>query len=232
VIGHSVRGRPIAAVRLGDPRAAHPLLVVGAIHGDEPAGIAIARLLIKRASAGAPALVVVPDLNPDGAAADTRQNADGVDLNRNFPYGWRHLYQRGDQQYQGPRPLSEPESQAVRRLIIELRPVVTIWFHQPLGLVDRSSGDAAVEDWFAALVGLPVRQLVRYPGSVPTWQNHRFTGTTAFVVELPPGQLTARASARYARAVLRLAASSAADCSSPCRLSRCRSSRRTGRCRP
>lgn len=41
-------------------------------------------------------LWVLDDLNPDGAAADTRQNAHGVDLNRNFPYGWRSIGQPGD----------------------------------------------------------------------------------------------------------------------------------------
>ena len=205
VIGRSVKHRPIVAVRLGDPSAPHPLLVFGDIHGNEPAGIAIARWLIAHAQHRGPPLVVVPDLNPDGVAADTRQNADGIDLNRNFPYRWRPLYRHGDQQYQGPRPLSEPESRAAYRLILRLRPSITIWFHQPIGLVDLSGGDRRVERRFAALVGLPVRRLARYPGSAPTWENHRFPGSTAFVVELPPGRLHAATAARYAHAVLALA---------------------------
>jgi protein MpaA len=150
-------------------------------------------------------LWVLDDLNPDGAAADTRQNAHGVDLNRNFPYGWRPAGQPGDQQYPGQRPLSEPEARIAYRLILRLRPQITIFFHQPLGLVDESGGDSRVERRFAQLSGLPLQRLTRYPGSAVGWQNHRLPISTAFVVELPPGRPTPPNAARLARAVLALA---------------------------
>jgi protein MpaA len=72
---------------------------------------------------------VLDDLNPDGVARHTRQNAHQVDLNRSFPWHWRPLGRPGDQQYPGPRPLSEPESRAAYRLILRLRPIVTVWLH-------------------------------------------------------------------------------------------------------
>ncbi|MEK6252393.1 MAG: M14 family zinc carboxypeptidase [Actinomycetota bacterium] len=144
-------------------------------------------------------------LNPDGVAAGTRQNANGVDINRNFPWHWRPLGTRGDLQYSGPRPLSEPETSIARSLILRVRPGVTIWFHQPLGVVDESGGSIAVERRFSRLVGLPLRRLTRYPGSAASWQNHRLRGTTAFVVELPPQSPSPRSVRRYAGAVLRLA---------------------------
>ena len=49
-----------------------------------------------------------------------------------------------------------------------------------------------------------MRRLERYPGSAPTWQNHRFPGTTSFVVELPAGVLGEQAVERYAHAVITL----------------------------
>src|SRR4051812_11202794 len=89
VLGASVRGRAIRVVVVGDEDAPRRILVVGCIHGDECAGLAVARRLTRRAPPAGVAIWVVPQLNPDGAARGTRQNAHGVDLNRNFPAGWR-----------------------------------------------------------------------------------------------------------------------------------------------
>lgn len=204
-IGYSVDHRAIRLVVVGDPRSPHPTLVVGCIHGNETAGIAIARRLAAGPAPRGTALWIVLDLNPDGLAAGTRQNAHGVDLNRNFPYRWRPQYAPGDSQYAGPGPLSEPESRLAHALILRLAPRLAIWFHQPQGLTDRSGGDPRVEQRFATLSGLPLHQLTRYPGSATTWEDHRFSGGTAFVVELPPGRLSRAEIVRHAHAVLSLA---------------------------
>jgi protein MpaA len=204
-LGRSALGRPIDAVAVGDPHASRKLLVVGAIHGDETAGITVVRRLESSSPPRGTVLWLIEKLNPDGVAAHRRQNAHGVDLNRNFPWHWRPLGRRGDQQYSGPRPRSEPETRIARSFIRRLRPRVTLWFHQPLALVDRSGGDVSIERRFARLTGLPLRHLGPYPGTATSWQNHRLRGTTAFVVELPPGPLTSKRSARYAQAVLALA---------------------------
>ena len=206
-LGRSVRGRTIVAHRLGDSDARDRVLVFGAVHGNETAGVAIARRLRRRAVPAGLGLWVVDDINPDGSAARTRQNARGVDLNRNFPRHWRRIGRPGEQQYSGSGPLSEPETRIARRLIRQVRPRVTIWFHQPLALVDRSGGsreDIRIERRFARLSGLPLRQIQPYPGTATRWQNHGFSGTTSFVVELPGGRLGAREVERYASAVLRI----------------------------
>jgi len=201
VLGGSVQRRPIVAVEI---RAAHPraaVLVVGCIHGNEPGGIAIARALRHAGPISGIDLWVVDDLNPDGVAAGTRQNAHGVDLNRNFPWRWRRAGRPGDQQYPGAGPLSEPEARLAHALILRVRPRLTVWFHQPLGVTDRSGGDVALERRFAAVSGLPLRRLPRYRGSAATWENHRLPATTAFVVELPAGPPSRVQLRRYVRAV-------------------------------
>jgi protein MpaA len=208
-IGHSVGHRAIRMVVIGDPRTPNPTLVVGCVHGNERAGIAIARRLAAGPAPRGTALWIIPDLNPDGVAAGTRQNAHGVDLNRNFPYRWRASRAAGDPQYGGPRPLSEPESVLLHALVVRVAPRLSIWFHQPLGATDRSGGDVRVERRFAALSGLPLRQLTRYPGSATTWQDHAYPNATAFVAELPAGRLARAAVSHYAGAVLRLASESA-----------------------
>src|SRR3954452_18831667 len=202
-LGTSARGRPIDAVHIGSGRRAD-LLVVGCVHGDEPAGIAVTRLL-RRTLADRPVDAwLVDDLNPDGHAAGTRANGRGVDLNRNFPWRWRHLGARGSGEWSESRALSEPEARAMAGLVRRVRPRISIWFHQPLGLVDKSGGSPAVERRFSHLSGLPLRRLTRYPGSAVGWEDHVLRGSTAFVVELPRGRLSARASRRLARAVVAL----------------------------
>ena len=90
------------------------------------------------------------------------------------------------------------------RLILRVRPRLTVWFHQPLGLVDESGGSLAVEREFASLVGLPLRRLPRFPGGATDWQNARFPSATAFVVELPPGTLDQPGDHLYANALVSL----------------------------
>ncbi len=202
LLGTSVQGRPIRAFHAGDPDEIR-VLVVGCIHGDECAGVRIADRLVRGRPRGFLDLWVVKTLNPDGRAAHTRQNARGVDLNRNFPFRWRPG-PRG-RYYPGRRPLSERESRIAVRFVERIRPDVTIWFHQPLALVDRSGGDVRVQRRFARMVGLPLVQLGRLHGTATSWQNHRFPGTTAFVVELPGGPLRPLDARRFARAVFALA---------------------------
>jgi protein MpaA len=201
-VGTSVLGRRIVARVVGDPFAARRVLLVGCLHGDETAGIAITRALRTATPPAGTALWLVDAFNPDGCfAAHTRQNARGVDLNRNAPRRWRRLTGIFDS---GPRPLSEPESRAIHGLVLRLRPAITIWYHQHAALVDDSGGDRAVERRYARAVGLPFRRYLRPPGSITSWQNVTFPGATAFVVELPAGRLPAAAVARHAGAVLAL----------------------------
>ena len=81
------------------------------------------------------------------------------------------------------------------------RPVLSIWYHQHLDLVDEAGGSVAVEQRYAQLVGLRTARLPRYPGSIVTWQNTRFRRGTAFDVELPAGEPSQATATRFARAV-------------------------------
>lgn len=199
VIGHSVLGRPIVAWTYGRPSARRKILVVGCIHGNECAGLAITNALRRRPVPNDVQLWLVPEMNPDGTAADTRQNAHGVDLNRNFPYRWQPI---GDPTYySGPRPTSEPETQAAIRLVRRIRPAVTIWYHQHMDLVDMAGGDRGVARRYAQLAHLRATCLPFLPGTATSWENHTFPGTTSFVVELPAGSVDPAALAGHLRAV-------------------------------
>jgi protein MpaA len=202
-VGRSAQGRPIVARRVGDAAAARSALVVGAIHGDEGAGRAVVRLLAATDPRGVD-LWLVSTVNPDGSRRRTRTNARGVDLNRNFSRGWRHNAP-GRADHSGPRPFSEPETRAVRRLILRLRPRVTIWFHQPWGQVlAPCRGPAPLQRRYARTVRLALKRCrgSGLPGTATRWQMHALPRTTTFVVELGPGPLGAAAARRNARAVL------------------------------
>jgi len=196
-IGQSTRGQPLRAFVLGRGRAR--VLVVGCLHGDECAGSVVATRLLHTRAPEHGSIWVVPDLNPDGHALSSRGNARGVDLNRNFPGTWRRLATSG------PVPASELETRAAMRLIRRLRPLVTIWFHQPQRLVRATGASVAVARRFARLAGMRFRRLARPAGSATEWQHRALPQTRAFVVELPPGPLGIRDAGRYAHAVQRLA---------------------------
>jgi murein peptide amidase A len=199
VFARSVEGHPLRARVLGPDTAKRKLLLVGCIHGNECAGRAILAALGRRPVPADVQLWLVPTLNPDGEAAGSRQNARGVDLNRNFPYQWRPG--GGPIYYAGPRPASEPETRAAERLIQRVRPAVTVWYHQHEDLVDMAGGDRGVARRYAQLSGLPARCLPFLPGTASAWSNHRLPGTTAFVVELPAGPVRGAALRRQLRAV-------------------------------
>src|SRR3954447_7799776 len=104
--GHSVQGGPIRVVERDGAAPGRTVLVVGCIHGNEDAGIAVTKLLLRGPRPAAGRLLVISDLNPDGRRAHTRVNADGVDLNRNFPSEWRGHSRPGGPGGGGARPPS------------------------------------------------------------------------------------------------------------------------------
>jgi protein MpaA len=199
VIGTSVRGRPIVAWAIGSDQAPRKVLVVGCIHGNECAGLAITSALRRTRVPNGVQLWLVPEMNPDGTAADTRQNAHAVDLNRNFPYRWAPI--SDPTYYSGPYAVSEPETRAAMSLVRRIRPAVTIWYHQHMDLVDLSGGDRGVARRYAQVAGLLPTCLTFLSGEETAWSNHTFPGTTSFVVELPAGPVSADALARHVRAV-------------------------------
>jgi protein MpaA len=199
LIGHSVDHRPIVATRVGDPAAHVRVLVVGDIHGNERAGERIVARLRRTHPSGVQ-LWLIRSANPDGAAAGTRQNARGVDLNRNFPYRWRPG-PRGTF-YPGAAPASEPETRALIKLVRRVRPQLAIYYHQHMRIVVRARvAEPRLQRAYSRRTGLPLRSLPRYHGTAVGWENAK-VGGSAFVVELPASHVQA---ARHARAVLALA---------------------------
>lgn len=144
VLGSSVAGNDLWRLDIAnfsDPawESKPALLVDGGHHGNEFSGIHTARFfavaLVDEAAANASVLsgkrvIVVPVVNPDGWVAAQRTNANGVNLNRNYPFHWND---RGTDpvpygaNYAGPSAGSEPETKLVMAAMesVDLRAYVS-----------------------------------------------------------------------------------------------------------
>lgn len=170
-LGKTVRGRDITAMIYGS--GAKRVLVLGGIHGDEQNTTVIARSLAVNINAETlPSnltVVIVPDVNPDGLMVATRVNANGVDINRNFPSKtWRSEYVE-QRHYPGVKPSSEPETRAVLSLLEQYPPHLVVTLHAALGCVnwDGQQG-AALAQQLASVNGYPLCATLGYetPGSL------------------------------------------------------------------
>ena len=200
--GRSVLNRPLTFIRRGNPNGVR-VVVVGCIHGTESAGLAVTEIL---GSATLPSnidLWIVPMLNPDGYAQETRQNANKVDLNRNFPLNWKPIGVKGYWQWSGLTPASEPEVKAMMNLGNIVQPQLSVWYHQDYFRISPGSGrDGDIRKTYAKLVDLPVLKIKggSYSGTAAMWSETMNNGTTtSLTVEfgkgLREGEAQANASA-------------------------------------
>jgi murein peptide amidase A len=167
-LARSREGRGIFACELGESGG---LLLFGAIHGDEPESAALCTRFLDRDAARALApLTVVTILNPDGFSRRHKDNAAGVDLNRNFAASsWQRAHPPGYDP--GPRPLSEPESAALAALVEQRRPRVIVAVHQPFACVNWDGPAEALATRMGEACALPTRPSIGYPtpGSFGSW---------------------------------------------------------------
>ena len=180
---------------------------------------------VRRAVDGAQ-LYIIPLLNPDGLEfsihtyrmwrKNRRNNGDltwGVDINRNYGYMWGYDNEGSSpnsyyEDYRGPSPFSEPETDAIRQFLLAHPPAGTISYHNfsqliiyPWGYTHTPAPDAAEMNAIAAEMSDLIYQVsgrvyqygsaeVLYltNGDLLDWVYGTF-GTPAFTVELPPEYL-------------------------------------------
>lgn len=199
-LGQSAEGRELWAWRFGD--GPHRIVLVGGIHGGYEANTArLAELIVRHFRLHPPdvlpgiQLVVIPAANPDGLARgeelEGRFNANGVDLNRNWGCGWSTEAILHDIPVDpGPRPFSEPETQALRAYFIAEEPEAVIFYHSAMGKVFMGACGpehppaAWMGDLLAAATGYPYTDFTHYDvtGDATNWLAER--GIPAAVVEL------------------------------------------------
>ena len=189
-LGTSVRGEPLTMYVFGT--GPDVTFVFSAIHGDEPTAAYVGRKLLEHLRRLPPpeanrTIALLPLANPDGVAAGTRTNANGVDCNRNFPAAnfKTRLWGRANS---GGRPGSEPETAAVMRAVDVLKPARIVSIHSGLRC-NNPDGPAEAAELAAVLArynGYPVQASVGYPtpGSFGSWAGNDL-GIPVVTLELP-----------------------------------------------
>ena len=175
--GRSVLGRPLEVWR---PTGSCRLLVFAAIHGEEAETTSALSRALRHLKEPPTDCAVVLAANPDGLVRGLRSNARGVELNRNFPASdWRPDLVCHRSTLDAPRDValspgdsagSEPETQALIRLIETLQPEAAVALHAPLACIDDPNS-SPLGVWLAERTGLPLVPDVGYPtpGSFGTW---------------------------------------------------------------
>lgn len=197
-LAYSVENRPIGGVLFGPENPEHlDTLVIGAFHGDEEISAALLNRWIEHMQAGqfakAPIdfnqkpILIVPALNPDGLLADTRMNANGVDLNRNFPTPEWKVENEGTIYFSGKAAGSEPETQLVMKLIDTYQPKKIVTVHSPYKVLNFDGPAKALAEAMAQESGYPVVEDIGYPtpGSFGTYAG-KIRQIPVVTLELPP----------------------------------------------
>ncbi len=200
--GRSSGGLPL---RVFLPEVDGPVagLLTAGQHGEEADTSLLVRRLLERIPGAETRWAVVQVLNPDGLLAGTRQNAAGVDLNRNFPSGtWepdatftfppgidpevRVLANRTNRSSPGAHAGSEPETQALMALVERLDPPLVVDLHSPLELIFvRGDVPEGLTERLAHAADLPYQdQFVGHcPGAFDDWLTERGTPVLVYEIE-------------------------------------------------
>ncbi len=152
-------------------------LLVGGFHGDEVEGPYLLTRFIEQLTAaghvGKTRLAVIPCLNPDGKLLGTRENANKIDLNRNYPTAnfATESYNPHTGIAKSGTPGSEVETQWFMDVMQTYSPTRILSIHSDLEMVDY---DGPAADWartIADLTGYKFVENVGYatPGSFGTW---------------------------------------------------------------
>lgn len=152
------------------------VLVIGCFHGDEPQGKLLIDKYFKKHIIPLKGMLFVPCLNPDGLANNTRTNANGVDLNRNFPtQNWGQdtsaAGENPENYYQGNTPASEIETQFIIKILEKYSPKVILTLHAPYKIVNYDGPAKEIANKISKIITYPVEESIGYPtpGSFGTY---------------------------------------------------------------
>jgi len=181
VYGESHEGHPLT---VWTPEAKNPkVLVLASMHGDESETTVVLSDALRSVPPENLRNAAILCSNPDGLVRGTRGNANGVDLNRNFPTSdWSPKPVAYKSRENGPQditlrpgdhPGSEPETRALLSLLERLKPCAVITLHAALACIDDADGSFFGRQ-LSERTGLPFEPVTyATPGSFGSWaQEH------------------------------------------------------------
>ena len=146
------------------------VLVIGVFHGDEPDGEYLINRYLSEKNETKNRLLFIPCLNPDGLANGTRTNANGVDLNRNFPAQNWELGEKNEY-FGGDSPASEQETKFLVYVIDKYKPDLIITLHEPYQVVNYDGPAKDIAQKISEITGYKTEESIGYPtpGSFGTY---------------------------------------------------------------
>ncbi|MBQ8168551.1 DUF2817 domain-containing protein [bacterium] len=143
------------------------ILVIGVFHGEEPQGKFLIEEYLRTHSSN---LFFIPCLNPDGVQFGKRTNANGVDLNRNYPTNNWQLTERNEF-FGGEAPASEIETKFMVEVIEEYNPELILALHAPFMVVNYDGPAKEIAEKISKIINYPVQESIGYPtpGSFGTY---------------------------------------------------------------
>lgn len=139
------------------------ILIVGVFHGEEPQGEYLIREFLKTDLSGMKnKLLIVPCLNPDGKFKNQRQNANGIDLNRNFPTkNW--CIAENKNYFGGYSPASEIETRFMIDIIENYKIDAILSIHAPFKIVNYDGEAKTLAQKISEITSYPLQADIGYP---------------------------------------------------------------------
>ena len=167
----SEKGKDIELFEMTSEKKLKTVFIIGVFHGDEPQGeVLIRKFINKYKKQPENKILLIPCLNPDGKELNTRQNANGTDLNRNFPTK-NYIVTDDEHYYGGKEPASEAETKFMMKIIDEYKPDFILSLHAPYRVVNYDGPAKNYAEDISKLTGYPVEEDIGYPtpGSFGTY---------------------------------------------------------------